>query len=213
MVWVNLIRYYRQPQLTLSYDIEDSRWRRREEKTETCSHPRTHCCESETSWKTLRVLYDQWYKSIDGASVSPLIVFTQQAKAEQNSTGIVALINPRRGTKRGHSIYKINNWNAIEIQQKEQTAKKNESHGGSEESFIDLMSILLRKQYIIISSKLSHNRLVLFHFYELKSLELHHLICLVAVSVLPPLMPSVSVRNYLWAIRKIVKSIHENAMP
>lgn len=117
VVQVNLIRYYRQPQQTLSYDIEDSRWRKKEEKTETCSHPRTHCCESETSWD--RGLYDQCYKSIDGASVSPLIVFTQHAKAEQNSTGIVALINPRRGTKRGHSIYKINNRNAIEIQQKE----------------------------------------------------------------------------------------------
>lgn len=123
------------------------------------------------------------------------------------------LSTPEEGTTRGHSIYKINNRNAIEIQQKEQTAKKNESHGGSKESFIDLMSILPRKQYIIISSKLSHNRQVLFHFYELKSLEIHHLISRVAVSVLPPLMPSVSEQNYLWAVRKIVKSIHENAMP
>lgn len=38
---------------------------------------------------------DQYYKSIDGASVSPLIVFTQQAKTEQNSNGIAALIEQK----------------------------------------------------------------------------------------------------------------------
>lgn len=124
----------------------------------------THYCESANQLANTcryRGLHDQCYKSIDGASVSPLIVFIQQAKSEQNSTGNSCTYQAEEGQQKG-ALNILNKQQKCNRKYKQRT-RMNDSHGGSQETFIDLMSIFPKKLYMLqFYWDLSHNRVVLY---------------------------------------------------